>query len=243
MRIYIAGPMRSIPYYNFPEFAKAREKLLLEGFDVVSPADLDLAVGVNPYGLPVDYDWSTLPPGMDFEACLKRDTEAVLSCDAIFMLRGWERSKGARAELALAEWAGKIVNCQDRLIDVTSEIMSPTSPVTGDNGVVRVFETGALRDTAADKLDYEGFLSPLVLEEYAKYMHKHRKMADGSMRDSDNWQKGIPKTQYIKSTFRHFFDFWKEHRGLPTKDGLVAAALGVLFNVSGYLHEHLKETK
>ena len=112
--------------------------------------------------------------------------------------------------------------------------------MTTDNGTVRKFETGAKRDTAQDKLDFEGFLSPLVLERYAQYMHKHRKMADGSLRDSDNWQKGIPLSVYMKSTFRHFFDMWKEHRGLVTKDGLEEALCALLFNISGYLHEHLR---
>src|SRR5262249_20215749 len=56
----------------------------------------------------------------------------------------------------------------------------------------RIFKTGATRDTDTGKLDYEGFLSPLVLKRYAEYMHQHRVMKDGAMRASDNWQRGIP---------------------------------------------------
>jgi hypothetical protein len=110
-----------------------------------------------------------------------------------------------------------------------------------DNGRVRTFSTGANRDTATDKLDYEGFLSPLVLEAFGEYMHKNRRMADGTLRDSDNWQKGIPRDVYAKSGWRHFFDWWKEHRGHRTADGLKAALCGLMFNCMGYLHELLKE--
>lgn len=105
---------------------------------------------------------------------------------------------------------------------------------------IQKFDTGATRDIATDKLDYEGFLSPLVLEAFGTYMHHHRKMLDGSLRDSDNWQKGMPLTVYMKCGWRHFFDWWKEHRGLPSREGLVFALLGLLFNVQGYLHETLK---
>ncbi len=103
-----------------------------------------------------------------------------------------------------------------------------------------MFETGATRDLDGSKLDYEAFLSPLVLKRFAEYMHSNRILADGSLRDGDNWQKGIPQTAYIKSGFRHFFDMWSEHRGISTPEGLELAACGLLFNVMGYLHEHLK---
>ena len=107
-------------------------------------------------------------------------------------------------------------------------------------GDIRQFETGATRDTDEGKYDYEGFYSPLVMERYAEYMNKHRKQSNGELRDSDNWQKGIPLNTYMKSGFRHFFDWWKEHRGLYTKDGIEDALCALLFNVQGYLHEILK---
>jgi hypothetical protein len=108
---------------------------------------------------------------------------------------------------------------------------------------IRTFETGATRDTDEGKLDYEGFLSPRVLQRYARYMHEHRKQSDGSLRASDNWQKGIPPDQYMKSMFRHFMEVWWLHRKLPPTVGvtLEQALCALMFNVMGYLHEHLKE--
>jgi hypothetical protein len=105
----------------------------------------------------------------------------------------------------------------------------------------REFNTGALRDTDKDKLDFEGFLNPRVLVEYAKYLNKHRLMKDGTYRDSDNWQKGIPKDVYMKSMLRHQIDVWLEHRGYKSRDGMVDALCGVIFNAMGYLLELLKE--
>lgn len=105
---------------------------------------------------------------------------------------------------------------------------------------VRKFTTGATRDQDFTKPDYEGFLSPLVIERFGEYMHEHRKQVDGALRDSDNWQKGIPLAAYMKSGFRHFHDWWSQHRGLAGKDLLEDALCALLFNVSGYLHETLK---
>ena len=115
-----------------------------------------------------------------------------------------------------------------------------------DNGVIRKFETGATRDTSANKNDYEGFLSPLVIEAFGDYMSENRVQKDGSLRASDNWQKGIPKDVYVKSAFRHFMQFWKLHRGLACVDengkpvDLKHAVGGLLFNIMGYMHESLK---
>jgi hypothetical protein len=106
--------------------------------------------------------------------------------------------------------------------------------------IMRNFDTGATRDDEGDKYDYEGFLSPLVLERFAEYMQKHRKQADGEMRSSDNWQKGIPKDAYMKSAWRHFFAWWTAHR-FEVEDEEAMCAL--MFNVMGYLHETLTEGK
>lgn len=108
-------------------------------------------------------------------------------------------------------------------------------------GKIRKFASGATRDTNENKYDYEGFLSPLVIRRFGQYMNKHRKQSNGSLRDSDNWQKGIPQNAYIKSAFRHFLDWWMEHRNYPSREGIEDALCALLFNVQGYLHEHLKE--
>jgi hypothetical protein len=109
---------------------------------------------------------------------------------------------------------------------------------------MREFESGATRDDADEKLDFEGFLHPLVLERYGEYMHVHRHQADGNLRASDNWQKGIPRDAYMKSAWRHFMDWWAMHRyGVdcpPAEDKLQETLCALMFNVMGYLFEELK---
>jgi hypothetical protein len=102
----------------------------------------------------------------------------------------------------------------------------------------RYFESGATRDSDDGKLDYEGFLAPGVLERYGQYMHRNREQSDGVLRDSDNWQKGIPRDQYMKSMWRHFMEVWADHRNneedMPYREDNLCA---LLFNVMGYLFE------
>jgi len=106
---------------------------------------------------------------------------------------------------------------------------------------MRKFKSGATRDDDDSKIDYEGFLSPLVIKAYGEYMTKHRLQPDGKLRDSDNWQKGIPKEVYVKSLFRHFVDLWMFNRGYKGRETLEDALCGILFNVMGYMHELEKE--
>lgn len=114
------------------------------------------------------------------------------------------------------------------------------------NQPTRQFETGATRDADNGKPDYEGFLSPLVIKAFGQYMSRHRTQADGKLRDSDNWQKGIPFGVYMKSLWRHFHDMWTMHRGFIARDHTGATLTmedtlsAIMFNVMGYFHEWLK---
>jgi len=104
-RVYIAGPMRGIEHYNFPAFDKAAELARSLGFDPVSPADLDRDNGFDGMSITQD-NWYDLPESFDLRKTVQRDLAAMLTCDAIAMLPGFERSTGAGAELAVAQWMG-----------------------------------------------------------------------------------------------------------------------------------------
>jgi Domain of unknown function (DUF4406)/Domain of unknown function (DUF5664) len=93
--IYVAGPMRGIKDLNFPAFDKARIKLKEEGYDVISPADLDRQHGLT-----------------NNKGYAKRDVAEILKCDAIYLLKGWEDSVGASAEFFLARWIGLDIICE-----------------------------------------------------------------------------------------------------------------------------------
>ena len=107
LSIYIAGPMRGHPYYNFPAFDMARNRLIEMGWVVLSPADMDRADGNDPAKLPGNTDWSKAA-GVNLGHAILRDLKILQECDAIALLHGWQSSKGARAEAAVAEFMDKI---------------------------------------------------------------------------------------------------------------------------------------
>lgn len=111
---------------------------------------------------------------------------------------------------------------------------------------IQAFDTGATRNVDTHKYDYEGFLNPEVLHAFGAYMHRHRVQKDGSVRASDNWQRGMPPEVYMKSLVRHVIDLWRVHRGgtvTNPDDGAVSTAeelcCAIMFNVMGYLKETL----
>ena len=126
-----------------------------------------------------------------------------------------------------------------------SDVVDPDKAAVREE--VRSFQSGATRNRNDTKPAYEGFLSPHALHAFGEYMHKHRKQADGTLRNADNWQKGIPESVYMDSMLRHVFDLWLLHRGgAPvdpdsgqpcTKKDLLCA---IYFNAGGLLHETVK---
>jgi hypothetical protein len=99
VRVYIAGPMRGYERFNFPAFDAAGALLRRLGHEPVSPADMDRARGFD------EGCEGPLPAPFIAEA-LKRDFAAILTCDAIAFLPGWEKSAGAVAERQVGEAIG-----------------------------------------------------------------------------------------------------------------------------------------
>jgi len=142
---------------------------------------------------------------------------------------------------------GKCIICNGQLTTGDANgICSNCAQLWSATAPIRSFDTGATRDTEEGKLDFEGFINPLVLYKYAEYMNKNRLMKDGTVRDSDNWQKGFGEKHLdvcMKSAFRHFMDMWMEHRGLESRDGLDEAICGLLFNVMAYYKKILYDRR
>lgn len=119
--VYIAGPMRGIPLFNFPAFDRAAELLRSLGHVPINPADFDRHEGFDPTSLPADFDWRDLDAiGFNLREAAERDLVAIVqAATAILLLPGWERSKGARAERAVAEWLGLRIFTQVDFPEVT----------------------------------------------------------------------------------------------------------------------------
>ena len=115
-KYYIAGPMTGIPYFNFPAFDKAK-KFIEDNFaqnEIFSPADHDRALLGKPNNwLPkiTDSDgawkfWS-IPNAPELRRMLGDDLAWIAkNATDIYMLKGWENSRGAGAEWALARALG-----------------------------------------------------------------------------------------------------------------------------------------
>ena len=108
LRIYLGGPMRGIPYLNFPAFFAAEEKLKKSGHKVFNPARRD----VQKYGKEIAAPDGSIKTaasqvGFSLREALAMDAQWLcLNADAIALLPGWKKSKGATAELALAKALG-----------------------------------------------------------------------------------------------------------------------------------------
>lgn len=101
MHVYISGPMRNIPEFNFPAFAAAAAELRAEGHNVFSPAERDLNEGFDPTGMRGTSDELTAC-AFNLRQALAADCEYICNvAQRIHMLPGWSRSTGATAERAL----------------------------------------------------------------------------------------------------------------------------------------------
>lgn len=83
-RIYIAGPMTGHPDLNFPAFHREAAYYRSQGVEVVNPAEINS------------------DPFAGWHDCMRADIRELVTCDAIAMLPGWEKSKGANLEHHIA---------------------------------------------------------------------------------------------------------------------------------------------
>ncbi|KQR50128.1 DUF4406 domain-containing protein [Acidovorax sp. Leaf160] len=87
-RIYVAGPMSGYPQLNFPAFHAAAAALREAGHHVENPAEINA------------------DPNAAWLDCMRADIARLVTCDAVYMLPGWEQSRGARIEQQLAAGLG-----------------------------------------------------------------------------------------------------------------------------------------
>jgi nucleoside 2-deoxyribosyltransferase len=103
MKLYIAGPMSGYPEFNFPMFREAAKHLREEGYEVVSPQEMDEELD--------GFDGTGEHPNPDHKIYMARDLPRVVECDGIYLLPGWSQSKGALAELFTAIACGNAIKC------------------------------------------------------------------------------------------------------------------------------------
>lgn len=94
-RIYLSGPMTNMLDLNFPLFHSMTASLRAAGHSVINPAELNPDSGT----------WSE---------CMRRDITALMECDTVATLPGWQDSRGASLEVHIGKELGmKVVNAHD----------------------------------------------------------------------------------------------------------------------------------
>jgi hypothetical protein len=111
MKVYLAGPMRGYPNFNFPAFHQAAQMLRDAHYTVFNPAERDASEFGNVNSATGSEEEFAEKVGMTrlelARNCFLADTTWICKeADAIALLPGWEKSKGACAEKALAEALG-----------------------------------------------------------------------------------------------------------------------------------------
>lgn len=106
-KVYIAGPMSGIEEYNKPSFDRVEQIFLSVGYppaNVFNPIKSEISLKVQQGLISEDKAYSQ---------CLRVGLDWI--CDhatMVYMLRGWENSKGARAEHATALALGITIEYQ-----------------------------------------------------------------------------------------------------------------------------------
>lgn len=90
-RVYVCGPVSGVEGRNVVAFERARAALARAGYEVVIPHDV----------VP-----STMDDATQRGEIMRRCLRAMLGCDAVATLPGWQASVGARQEVHVARLAG-----------------------------------------------------------------------------------------------------------------------------------------
>ena len=89
MIVYISGKITGTTDY-MERFASAEKLLKARGFKVINPAKRN----------------AKLPEGTTWETYMRESIKMLMKADAIYMLHGWRKSKGATLERLLAYTLG-----------------------------------------------------------------------------------------------------------------------------------------
>lgn len=84
MKVYIAGAISNDPEY-FHKFSRAEISLIKAGHAVINPVK---------------------NLGFEYREYINMGLCELMHCDAIYLLKGWEKSKGAQLERKYAETVG-----------------------------------------------------------------------------------------------------------------------------------------
>jgi Domain of unknown function (DUF4406) len=120
-RLYIAGPMAGLPDLNRPRFREAAAAVAASGVFAVNPHDIP--PWEHPGPCPASYAISD--SGHSAACHLRTCLAIVLSCDAVLLIEGWQNSRGAQIERAVARDVG--IPTFTQLAEAASALRAPAS--------------------------------------------------------------------------------------------------------------------
>lgn len=226
-RVYLAGPMTNLPLFNFPAFHEAAAVLRDLGYDVVSPAELDEGDGFDPATSEADTHL----------AYMRRDLAALMDCQGIVMLPGWESSKGAVCELTVARTCGLFTYAftGDGVAALGTVAPSPAAvavpPVRA--GEVRVVNATTGGEKGA-KPEAFGLLPWRALGDVARVY----RMGSEKYRPH-NWRKGYAWSLSLDAGLRHLAAFMEgEDRDPESGEPHLAHAAFHMLALLTFMREH-----
>lgn len=217
MRLYLAGPMRGYPEFNFPAFRDATAKLRKLGHEVFSPAEKDEDDGFRPGGMKGDNEELTAV-NFDLNEALAMDLVYVCKhAEAVVVLPDWDKSPGANAEIAAARALHKpvwplanVLRGDEGIMNEAVKFLSEKVPPLAQGW--EFTPTNHVRTEAANPAIAAGILFPSTFG---------RNFETGAYRDSDD---GKPDYEGFLSpaVLTAFADYMHSHR--TQSDGRVRAS-------------------
>ena len=125
MKVYISGPITGTTDY-MERFEEAQKYLKSKGFDVVNPALVN----------------SNLPKNTSYREYMLMSLLMLSMCDHIYMLRGYEKSAGARKELVTARDLNIRVLYEQTPADMHPDMLSPAEIDYIKDDINRLFGVG-----------------------------------------------------------------------------------------------------
>lgn len=116
MRVYVSGPIKG--HDDFMEKFKEATEEVAEWAEAVNAAEVEPCGRFNGQ---CRYPGEMLDSGHTWQCFLRYDLEIMVHCDGIYMMRGWEKSKGASEELRIAQMLGMNIYFQPLLPEGESE--------------------------------------------------------------------------------------------------------------------------
>jgi uncharacterized protein DUF4406 len=102
-KLYLVGPMTGLSEFNYPAFHRAAAQLRAAGYEVVNPAEVNVDTSIS------------------WQAAMRRDVPAMLTCDAIAYLPKWFGSRGATLKIHIASNLGMPVESIDMWLQAALE--------------------------------------------------------------------------------------------------------------------------